>query len=126
MFFRKTNLMLIFLLPYKKREYVNKTFDYLKNILGKELFIKLFEIILTDNGTEFSDPDYIEQFDGDKVINLFYCDPNCAYQKGRIEKNHEYIRYILPKGTSFAGLTQEDCNLLASHINSVPRISLGN
>ena len=42
------------------------------------------------------------------------------------EKNHEYIRYILPKGTSFAGLTQEDCYLLASHINSTPRISLNN
>lgn len=126
MYFRKTALMLIFLLPYKKREYVNKTFDYLKNLLGKELFTHLFKIILTDNGTEFSDPEYIEQFDGEKVINLFYCDSNCAYQKGRIEKNHEYIRYILPKGTSFAGLSQIDCNLLASHINSVPRISLGN
>ena len=44
----------------------------------------------------------------------------------KLEKNHEYIRYILPKGTSFAGLTQNDCDLLASHINSVPRISLGN
>ena len=72
MFFRKTNLMLIFLLPYKKREFVNKTFDYLKNLLGKELFKKLFEIILTDNGTEFSDPEYIEQFDGEQIINLFW------------------------------------------------------
>lgn len=43
-----------------------------------------------------------------------------------IEKNHEFIRYVLPKGTSFAGLTQEDCNILASHINSVPRVSLNN
>ena len=42
------------------------------------------------------------------------------------KKNHEYIRYILPKGTSFAGLTQDDCNLIASHINSVPRLSLNN
>lgn len=46
--------------------------------------------------------------------------------KGSIEKNHEYIRYVLPKGTSFTGLRQEDCNLLASHINSVPRKSLNN
>lgn len=30
------------------------------------------------------------------------------------------------KGSSFAGVTQEDCTLLASHINSVPRLSLNN
>ena len=47
-------------------------------------------------------------------------------QKGSIERNHQYIRYVLPKGTSFAGLTQEDCTLLASHINSTPRRSLNN
>ena len=32
----------------------------------------------------------------------------------------------MPKGTSFAGLNQDDCYLLASHINSIPRISLNN
>ena len=124
LYFRKTKLMLIYLLPYKKAVYVNEVFDYLKKTLGKEDFQELFEVILTDNGTEFSDPEYIEQYDGEKIISLFYCDPNCSWQKGGIEKNHEYIRYILPKGTSFAGLNQEDCCLLASHINSVPRPSL--
>lgn len=57
---------------------------------------------------------------------MFYCDPSASYQKGAIEKNHEYIRYILPKGSSFDNLTQDDCNLLMSHINSVPRKSLRN
>ena len=52
--------------------------------------------------------------------------PSCSWQKGSIEKNHEYIRYILPKGTSFASLSQEDCYLIASHINSTPRLSLNN
>ena len=83
---------------------------------------------LTDNGTEFSDPESIE-FDfntGEKVSSVFYCDPSCSWQKGSIEKNHEYIRYILPKGTSFASLSQEDCYLIASHINSTPRLSLNN
>ena len=80
------------------------------------------------NGTEFSDPESIEidLNTSEKVCSLFYCDPNCSWQKGSIEKNHEYIRYALPKGTSFAGLIQEDCFLLASHINSTPRVSLNN
>ena len=63
---------------------------------------------------------------GEKICSVFYCDSNCSWQKGSIEKNHEYIRYILPKGTSFASLTQNDCYLIASHINSTPRLSLNN
>ena len=120
--------MLIYLLPYKQSKYVTQVFNQLKFQLGIDEFKRLFEVILTDNGTEFSDPESIEiDFDtGEKVSNLFYCDPSCSWQKGSIEKNHEYIRYILPKGTSFAGLSQDDCYLMASHINSVPRLSLNN
>lgn len=126
--FRKFNFMLVYLLPYKKSQYVTEVFTHLKNTLGDIEFSRLFEIILTDNGMEFSDPESIEfSFKtGERLSFVFYCDPNASWQKGSIEKNHEYIRYVLPKGTSFAGLTQEDCTLLASHINSVPRKSLNN
>ena len=41
-----------------------------------------------------------------------------------IEKNHEFIRYILPKGTSFEGLEQRDIDLMMNHINSLGRNSL--
>lgn len=126
--FRQYNFMLIYLLPYKQSKYVTEVFNRLKQLLGIYEFKRLFEVILTDNGSEFFDPDSIEidLNTGEKVCSLFYCDPSCSWQKGSIEKNHEYIRYILPKGTSFAGLTQEDCFLIASHINSVPRLSLNN
>lgn len=126
--FRSFNLMLIRVLPYKKAEYVTQTFEILKNLLGDMEFSRLFEVILTDNGTEFSDPESIEisTKTGERLSFVFYCDPNSSWQKGCIEKNHEYIRYVLPKGTSFAGISQEDACLLASHINSVPRLSLNN
>ena len=39
-------------------------------------------------------------------------------RKGQIEKDHEYIRYVLPSGTSFDGLTQEKVDLLMNHINN--------
>ncbi len=126
--FRQYNFMLIYLLPYKQSKYVTETFNFIKKLIGIDEFKRLFEVILTDNGSEFSDPESIE-FDmntGEKVSSIFYCDPSCSWQKGSIEKNHEYIRYILPKGSSFAGLTQDDCYLIASHINSTPRISLNN
>lgn len=35
-----------------------------------------------------------------------------------MEVNHELIRRVLPKGTSFNNLTQEDINLMMNHINS--------
>ena len=127
--FRRFNLMLIYLLPYKRVQYVNEVFFSLKKLLGDDEFSRLFEVILTDNGTEFSDPETIEMSfkDPGRILSfVFFCDPNSAWQKGSLEKNHEYIRYVLPKGTSFAGLAQDDCTLLANHINSVPRVSLNN
>lgn len=126
--FRQFNFMLIYLLPYRRVQYVNEVFHQLKHVLGDFEFSRLFEVILTDNGTEFSDPESIElsSINGERLSYVFFCDPNASWQKGALEKNHEFIRYVLPKGTSFAGLTQEDCNLLASHINSVPRKSLNN
>lgn len=120
--------MLIYLMPYKKSVYVTEIFNTLKQLLGIEEFKRLFEVILTDNGTEFTDPESIEiDFNtGKKLCSVFYYDPNSSWQKGSLEKNHEFIRYILPKGTSFASITQEDCFKIVSNINSVPRLSLNN
>lgn len=126
--FRQYNFMLIYLMPYKRSEYVTKVFLRLRDELGDDEYKRLFEVILTDNGTEFTDSKSImfSLETGELLSNLFYCEPYSAWQKGAIEKNHQYIRYVLPKGTSFSGLSQEDCCLLASHINSTPRKSLNN
>ena len=122
----KTNLMLIFLLDNKDTECVREKFDYLKNTIGIENYKKYFEVVLTDNGSEFSSPSDIEidYTTGEIISNLFYCDANSSWQKGNIEKNHEFIRYVLHKGTSFDDLTQDDVNLLMNHINNTCRDSL--
>ena len=86
-------------------------------------FCQLFPVILTDNGGEFARVDDIEM-DVRGESKLFFCDPNRSDQKGRIEKNHTLIRDILPKGTSFDNLTQENINLVCSHVNSVKRAAL--
>ena len=57
--------------------------------------------------------------------SIYYCDPMCSWQKPHCEKNHEYIRKICPKGTSFDDYTQYDIDRMMSHINSSPRESLG-
>ena len=126
--FRNYNFMLIFLMESKTMECVEKVFINIRKTIGNDEFKRLFEVILTDNGSEFFNPISIETDyqTGEVLAKVFYCDPSASYQKGSIEKNHEYIRYVIPKGNSFNQLTQEDCNILASHINSTSRIILNN
>lgn len=122
--FRESKFMLIYLLEHKNMECVEKAFKELRARVGLELYKKLFEVILTDNGSEFFNPMSIEKEKEEVVSHVFYCDPGASWQKGAIEKNHEYIRYILPKGRSFDELSEEKVNKIKSHINSVSRDSL--
>ena len=123
--FRNCNLMLMFLLEYQDQECVLEVFVWLETVLGKEAFRKLFPVILTDGGSEFSAREEMEEFcDGSKSTTIFYCDPYCFWQKGACEKNHEYIRYIRPKGSSFADLNDDKVRLMMNHINNEKRDSL--
>lgn len=125
LFFRSCSVLAAFLMPDKSQNSVIWRLNNLCDKLGLELFRQTFGVILTDRGTEFSNPLAIEcDDDGESKTHVFYCDPYCSWQKGRIEKCHEFIRYVLPSGSSFDGLTQEDITLLMSHINSYPRSSL--
>lgn len=123
--FVEQNLMLIFLMKDGMAETVTNQFDWLTAALGLEVFRKLFPVILTDNGSEFKHTHDIEfTLNGERRTRVFYCDPQASWQKAHIEKNHEYIRYVLPKGKSFNPLTQEDVTLLLNHINSTRRSKL--
>ena len=123
--FRQSRLMLAFILYEKNQKEVLRTFNMLEHELGNDLFEKTFPIILTDNGTEFGDPISLEfNSEGIGRTRIFYCNPRASYQKGMIEKNHEFIRYVLPKGTSFDNLLQTDIDLMINNINSLSRASL--
>ena len=119
------NFIFARLLDNKTALEVTKHLYDIKNTLHQadKDFFQLFPVILTDNGGEFARVDDIEM-DVRGESKLFFCDPNRSDQKGRIEKNHTLIRDILPKGTFFDNLTQEDINLVCSHVNSVKRAAL--
>ncbi len=88
-------------------------------------FGSLFPVVLTDNGGEFADVFTVETGLNDiKETSLFFCDPNKAYQKPHVEKNHTLFRDILPKGCSFDDLEQDTVDLIFSHVNSVKRKQL--
>jgi len=125
LFFTKSELMLAFLCTKNNAASIQSCIDQLYHALEDD-FKVLFPVILTDNGSEFSNPKAIEETsEGLPRTKVFYCDPMASWQKPDIERNHEYIRYILPKGTSFDNLTQEKVGLIMSHINSYSRESLG-
>lgn len=127
--FVDTSLMLAFIRDANTSKSVTDIYETLYETLGKEFFTTLFPVILTDNGSEFSNPKAIEygtgKFSGQRT-NVFYCDAGSPYQKGAIEVNHELIRRILPKGNSFDHLTQENISLMMNHINSYKRKKLNN
>ena len=126
-FFRNSSLMLAFLRNRNTARSVTEVFEWLYETLGHEQYCRLFPIILTDRGSEFTDPISIECTEfGEVRSKVFYCDPQRSDQKGGCEVTHEFIRRVLPKGTSFDHLQQGDILLMMSHINSYTRKKLNN
>lgn len=125
--FVDTSLMLAFIREANTSRSVTDIWDMIFRAVGREVFEKLFPVILTDNGSEFSNPKAIE-FGPDENARrrtyVFYCDPGSPHQKGAIEVNHELIRRIVPKGKSFDEFTQADIFLMMDHINSYKRKKL--
>ena len=110
----------------KNAESMSNSLNEFQEIL-KDDYNKLFSIILTDRGSEFAKPQLFELNieTGELRSNIFYCDPQTPSQKPHVENNHNFVREILPNGMDWYHLTQEKINLMFSHINSVPRKSLG-
>lgn len=125
LFFRNSSFMLIFVLNSCSQQNVQEVFDYLYSQLGASVFKKTFKILLTDNGPEFQDPESIERSSNGKMrTRVFYCDPLMTNQKSRLERNHELLRYIIPKGRSMYFMTGEHAILMMNHINSYARDGL--
>ena len=123
--FTSCDLQLFYLRDANTAATVTDIFCYLRQILGDD-FSKLFQVILTDRGSEFTNPKAIEcnKETGEIECNIFYCDPMQSNQKSNCERNHEIFRYISPKGKSFDHCTQDDILLIMNHINSYPRQKL--
>lgn len=128
LYIRKTHFMFIFLLNKKDSASVNARINFIKETVGIHMYSKVFRIFLTDNGAEFfSVLNFEKDFETNKkVSNIFFCHPYSSYEKHGIEVNHEYIRRVLPKGTSFINLTDDIVKNLQDNINAIPRVSLNN
>ena len=100
-------------------ESVLNTMRWLFALIGHNKAREIFNVNLADNGIEFSYFHRLEQFD----VRVYFTNPYRSTDKAACERNHEFIRYIIPKGRTMNELTQDDVNLMFSHINSYVRES---
>lgn len=92
-------------------------------------FPDAFEACLCDNGTEFATFYEIEGYAksaGAAKCRAFYARPYRSNDKAECERNHEFVRYVFPKGKSLDGLTQESVDSAFNNINSLVRAGKGN
>jgi len=79
-----------------------------------------FQTITVDNGSEFADCEGMENAVKNK-LTVYYCHPYSSYERGTNERYNRVLRAFLPKGTSFAKITQKDCDAIAHRMNNTPR-----
>ena len=126
--FNNCGLLLAFLRDANNSQSVIDVFNSLEERLTFKVFQKLFPVMLTDNGSEFSNPSALETspFTGKRRTRIFYCNPYSSWQKGHVENNHLNLRKVITKGRSIDNFTQEDINIILSNVNSFARKSLNN
>lgn len=120
---------LCLLLPERSSSAVAAALDVLEAAVGKRAFQRMFGLVLTDNGAEFSDWESLERscLPGKGArCRVYYCDVRQSQQKGGCERNHVELRKLLPKrrGISFDDLEAADMAAVMSQLNSEPRPSM--
>lgn len=127
LYFRPCRLQLFLLLAKHSQAEVLRALSAIKSACSRDLFARLFAVVLTDNGAEFADESAMGTLLGERDrsdTHLFYCDARASNQKGGCEKAHTELRQVLPKGASVDRLTEYHMALAMSHVNSNPRKSL--
>lgn len=110
---RKTGLLLIGKLADRTCDSLNRRVIRLINRHDGA-----FVSITSDNGTEFHNYQRIEA----RTKALFYfAQPYHSWERGSNENANGLIRQYLPRGTSMAGLSQQQCNAIAQKLNTRPR-----
>ena len=79
---------------------------------------RCFKTITADNGTEFHS---YEQVERKAQLEFYFATPYHSWERGTNENTNGLIRQYLPKGTSMASLSHDQCKSIARRLNNRPR-----
>ena len=82
---------------------------------------EIFKSITTDNGSEFSRYEEIEEILG---IMIYFCHPGASYEKGTNERHNGMLREYIPKGSDISKYSAEDLDRIVSKLNDLERKKL--
>jgi transposase, IS30 family len=77
-----------------------------------------YQSITADNGAEFHGYRLLEEVTG---IPFYFAHPHHSWERGTNENTNGLIRQYLPKGRDLGSLTQEECDSIATKLNTRPR-----
>jgi len=74
--------------------------------------------ITADNGTEFH---WYRQIEAVNPVKFYFATPHHSWERGTNENTNGLIRQYLLKGQPMTEVTQDQCDLIADHLNNRPR-----
>lgn len=118
---RQSGMGMLFNVVNREQNKIVGVLDSLEEEYGKH-FKEIFKTITFDNGPEFSDSAGME---ANGRTEVYYAHPYSSFERGTNENWNGIVRRFIPKGSSFANLTDQDMNRIYNYINTMPRKRFG-
>jgi len=82
---------------------------------------ELYKSLTWDRGKEMADH---KRFSLNTNIKVYFCDPQCPWQRGSNENTNGLLRQYFPKGMDLSNVHQNRLNAVARRLNGRPRKTL--